>query len=275
MSAAGKYILPGTLIGLMALGAAFDLPISRAFHAPDSLFARFFAAFGQFPSYALAAFSFFALAAVRRSGGRAFGAPDAAWVALGLFACALAPGLALIALNLPLRWAAPLGLVLALPLWRTARRWARGDAAALAKAALVISLTMIFQEAAVQLIKLLWGRPRYRTILADNAAFLPWFRPAGRALGEAFKSFPSAHSSDAAVTVCAMLLAPFVPALRGRQGIVPATCGLWTVCVMLSRIAAGAHFLSDVAAGALIALLAYRVARRLADRPGFMGRCGS
>ena len=270
---AGKHILPGALIGLMALGAVFDLPISQALYAPEGIFARFFAVFGQFPSYALAALSSFALAAARRAGGQAFVASDVAWIALGLFAAVLAPGLALSELDLSLHWAAPLGLALALPLWRIAGRWARLDATALFKVALIIALTMLLQEAVVQLIKQLWGRPRYRTILAENAAFLPWFRPAGRALGDAFKSFPSAHSSDAAVAVCATLLAPFIPALRGRQRAVLTICSLWTLCVMLSRIAAGAHFLSDTAAGALITLLAYRAARRLVDRGDSMGRC--
>ena len=74
-----------------------------------------------------------------------------------------------------------------------------------------------------------------------------------------FKSFPSGHSA-AAATVIALISIPSMfektNNLKVKAIVISATT-IYTLLVMLSRIVVGAHFLTDVAAGAYITYLCF------------------
>lgn len=268
--------LGGVLVACLAAGSLVDLPLSEALYDPASLLGRLGAAWGQAPQ-ALALGAGGALLARTRKEGRAPAwASATAGLALNLFALyrlvvILGSGIAL-----AVRAATAIGL-LAVADALTARMLSGTDARAQRRYALFAIGAVCLEALTVGALKDLWARPRMRLVAGDvGATFQPWWivgsgqREALGALGvaaEEFRSFPSGHTAAAA---CSMLLAyaPAVkPQLKRWSGLLfwgPAGIG---ALVGLSRIVAGAHFLSDVAAGFLITLvIAAVLARALLPR---------
>ena len=96
----------------------------------------------------------------------------------------------------------------------------------------------------VQLIKVFWGRVRFRDLsLPGLIEYTPWFIPQGI---NGNQSFPSGH------TAMAWMLLPLLILLRKKQWKSPirivGTIVIigWGIFVGLSRIAIGAHYASDV-----------------------------
>jgi membrane-associated phospholipid phosphatase len=149
--------------------------------------------------------------------------------------------------------------------------------------AIVVLISVFAQMFVVQALKAFWGRPRFYGFAgeyggagADYAAYLdafrPWFQRQGRAAGDLFKSFPSGHAADAAMSVvyallCAVKAAKLPSEWRRKTFVVKTLAYFWIAAVMLGRMMAGAHFLSDVSAGVIIGfvcldLTAFAVNRR-------------
>lgn len=100
----------------------------------------------------------------------------------------------------------------------------------------------------VGLLKIGFGRIRFRQ-MQDATQFCVWYLPCF-AQGT---SFPSGHvSSFAAAMLC--LLSFRFPTWRCHRPMLLAIVWGSIVCMMVSRIVMGAHFVSDTAAGMLIAL---------------------
>ncbi len=119
--------------------------------------------------------------------------------------------------------------------------------------------------ACITLLKEIWNRPRYYA-LHDHPeiVFKNWFEPAfssSRTLAsgyglkaDAFKSFPSAHTATAAVSLAFPVFSFYLPKLKNRQDVIMVLALLFTILSAFSRLLLGMHFLSDVSAGFLIAL---------------------
>lgn len=119
----------------------------------------------------------------------------------------------------------------------------------------MLIITVIFLEVLiVNLTKIAWGRPRMRSIDTIQQ-FHYWYQLAGPASGEEFKSFPSGHTANGFMIIVFSLVIPPEKTSLIRGFTLFAI--LWGVCVALSRVVLGAHFLSDVAAGAYIALILF------------------
>lgn len=132
---------------------------------------------------------------------------------------------------------------------------------------------LIGQLIVINGVKLFWGRPRMRMItVQEDAYFVPWYRwdrslrtlllSQGVPLEE-LKSFPSGHTAAAS---CVLLYA-LLPLVKNKDNSKIAErlviLGLgYILIVAISRIIAGAHFVSDVTAGfafcVLVIYLAYR-----------------
>ncbi|MDC0161644.1 phosphatase PAP2 family protein, partial [bacterium] len=98
---------------------------------------------------------------------------------------------------------------------------------------------------ATQIIKHIIGRPRPNHSLLDGSFEFNFFTT-----DSAFHSFPSGHSSTIiAIIIIASLI---IPSLRYFFY----TCGF---LIAISRVVVGAHFITDVVAGALLAILVYKV----------------
>ncbi|MHA2281147.1 MAG: phosphatase PAP2 family protein [Promethearchaeota archaeon] len=118
----------------------------------------------------------------------------------------------------------------------------------------VISLlAIIFPLVFVQLIKVFWGRVRFRDLtLPGYIGYTPWFIPQGITGNQ---SFPSGH------TAMGWMFLPLLIPLMKKQWKNPVKIvGTiiiigWGIFVGLSRIATGAHFASDVLFSTGIALI--------------------
>ncbi len=101
-------------------------------------------------------------------------------------------------------------------------------------------------------LKLVWGRVRYRQ-MEEASQFCVWYLPCG----VQGTSFPSGHTSSFAATVLVVLSLRF-PRLRSHARLIGAAVAGSILLMMLSRVIMGAHFVSDTAAGMLIALGCWR-----------------
>lgn len=252
---------------LLALGSFVDYPLSSALYNASNPFALFFAAYGAIPAPlgCVAAGTLFVCGRSREKA--AAGAVQTMGGVLLLLAGA---GLIcfLPAVYLPVSPAllAAVGLALSAAAVLLTLRLARGaDRAVIHRVALAILLVILCELAVVNLIKVCWGRPRMRLVASHpEAYFFPWWRrgtalkepllAAGVAADE-FKSFPSAHTANAA-TMLLLGLAPCLkPRLQRCQRALVAFGFGWTAVVALSRIMLGAHYLTDTAVGFLIGFL--------------------
>jgi membrane-associated phospholipid phosphatase len=113
-------------------------------------------------------------------------------------------------------------------------------------------LTIIHPLIIVQLIKLFWGRFRFRDLSIGFIEYTPWFFPQGITGNQ---SFPSGH------TAMGWVLLPLLIPLRKWEWKHPiriigtAIIIGWGIFVGLSRIVVGAHYASDVLFSTGIAIL--------------------
>lgn len=131
----------------------------------------------------------------------------------------------------------------------------------LRRTALFILFTVLFTTAAVVFIKIPWGRPRYRAVIAAGGpAYQPWYKigKSARAAYEGildhdeFKSFPSGHTASAAYALTLIALKNCIPSLKDKEMLLTGIAFGWIILTAIARIIAGAHFLTDVTFGFLI-----------------------
>ncbi|MFW9999324.1 MAG: phosphatase PAP2 family protein [Candidatus Hodarchaeota archaeon] len=118
--------------------------------------------------------------------------------------------------------------------------------------AVIIILAVLNPLIFVQLIKLFWGRIRFRDLSPGFIDFTPWFIPQGITGNQ---SFPSGH------TAMGWMFLPLLITLRKWQWksiirIVGTTLIIgWGLFVGLSRIVVGAHYSSDVLFSSIMATI--------------------
>lgn len=111
---------------------------------------------------------------------------------------------------------------------------------------------MTAQLLTVDIMKNLWGRVRFRDLLSSGSCdgFTAWFVINGK---NGNKSFPSGHTAGAGMSYLLMLL-PFIDKKREKYRAVYFWCPfIYTSAVALTRLVMGAHYLSDVTVGGVIA----------------------
>lgn len=114
-----------------------------------------------------------------------------------------------------------------------------------------MSIVLLLSITITTIIKHVWGRIRYRD-LQDAMQFCVWYKPCGM-LGN--YSFPSGHTTAITSLLC------FLQWRRNSY----AHVSIWRyisifgviIVMMISRMAAGAHFLSDVSLGFFITYSCY------------------
>ena len=137
----------------------------------------------------------------------------------------------------------------------------------------VIGLAVCAAETGlVNLLKLLWGRTRFRDLDAAYTQFTAWYHPNGNT-GD--HSFPSGHTGSAGMSYLLMLL-PFVSDFwRRHRRLAFWLAFCYTATVAATRLIMGAHYLSDVAIGGTIAftcvLVGVKVYETLAQRGKLRG----
>ena len=112
----------------------------------------------------------------------------------------------------------------------------------------------------VSVIKTLWGRVRLRELVNMNSLedFTPWYYPN---FFSGSHSFPSGHTAHA--TLLLMLPKWFFGKGEKCRPMITVLCSGFIALMAFSRLAAGAHFLSDILFGFLIAFAITETAKKL------------
>ena len=127
---------------------------------------------------------------------------------------------------------------------------------------LLILLALAY--ASLQILKSNFPRPRYRLVVQgyENIGFRPWYMPLGDTTkfindmgidkGE-FRSFPSGHSI---LSMCMVMvlqsLTWFSEKLKDKRIILLVLGVAFSMIIIFTRLILGAHYLTDVSAGAII-----------------------
>ncbi len=110
----------------------------------------------------------------------------------------------------------------------------------------IFSFSYIFLVGLItQLLKHLIGRPRPNYTVFDESLSFNFF-----STDSAFHSFPSGHSSTIVSVV--LILSLLIPSLRSFFY-------LFGFLIAISRVVVGAHFVTDVLAGAVVAVMVYKI----------------
>ena len=138
---------------------------------------------------------------------------------------------------------------------------------ALAKRIICILILLGLSFALMQVCKNLFHRPRYRLVAMgyENIGFIPWYTPfknskeliesIGIAKGE-FRSFPSGHAIlSMSLVFILQFFAYFNDKLKSKRLLLGIIALLFAVIILFTRMILGAHYLSDVCAGAIISTL--------------------
>ncbi len=246
-----RFLMLGFVV--LLIGASFvDLPLTKALYDPSSPFGLFFKHFASFPGMGLGALSFCVLAVTDPLNKNlrilnrivnsvlmlvfGFSLVYTPVVSMGIHQPLI--GLFGIAFVLIAAY-----LIAKLPVVRKQ---------SLRKYAMIGAITMVGSMAAVNLLKIVWGRARYWTFVGNDTLFSPWYLPRGFTLSESFKSFPSGHSQFAAVSLISTMLPDVFDSLKGKQRSFLLGSIAWIIMVMLSRMMLGEHFLSDTLVGVAI-----------------------
>ncbi len=265
----GKKIIALVLVFavLMALFAFYDLDISLTLVNTESTFGKFAQWASEIPIDFLLMMSF-AILFMGRSEKKTF------WSVLGAAICFLGTfeygffifffSVKYYSTTLALILGASVGVLMGIGALFLAKQMLNTHRTELIKAALIIVLAVLMEEAFVNVLKIVWSRPRMRDLTEPYASsFVSWYKPNSSALGG--DSFPSGHTAKAAGACFYMLLCGVYQKLKGK-GVFFFLAGLiWTVLIGLGRIILAAHFASDVTAGAFFMLLAFCISQALVN----------
>lgn len=142
-----------------------------------------------------------------------------------------------------------------------AKKYSSTNREELRNAAIVGVLTFVFVVITFNLVKMGWGRERYRHMIATGSfeGFSLWFTPQKLTTDNEFMSFPSGHSANAAIMIWITLIPTFITSLREKKNWFIGFSLLWILVVPISRIMVGAHFASDVTMGVTITLIIFAI----------------
>lgn len=117
--------------------------------------------------------------------------------------------------------------------------------------------------------KFIWGRFRFRAMLEEGCfdKFTPWYHINGLvSTSNEYKSFPSGHTAGAAISYLMMYLPLVNDKYKNKQLICFGVPLVYSSIVAYTRMVMGAHFLSDVTAGAIISFTAVLVSMIIYDK---------
>lgn len=253
-------------IGLAA-GTFFDLRLDQFLYSPNILFGKIFYVIAPWP--ALFGMTFSSLLYVYLETNTTFSRKTGAWLLFLILGCGSTGyffrslwSVSHQALWLCLLISLAVVPVPALMILHAVRGQESSSLRKLARYLLYVSLGTF---ACVTVLKEFWNRPRFYALHEyPEIMYRNWYEPAfasSKTLAaeyglqaDAFKSFPSAHTATAAVSLSFPILCGYIRSLKNRQDMVIGLALLFTVLSAFSRLLLGMHFLSDVSAGFLIAL---------------------
>lgn len=259
------FFLAGMIVIFMIIGSCFDYSISLKIMNQQNLFGRLGAVYGHLPLlWALSVSGSLLLLLAYRS------KKDVGKISLGIILNVIAIGkihgdqIKVFHMSFLLSLIVALGLVLFVNLFfiKLFQNEKNDRIKRIVIFTLVVTLGQLFF---VNILKIIWARPRMRMIVVQPAAsFQPWwtmgceFKATLMQLGiraEEFKSFPSGHTS--AASCCFILCAlPLMKEEWSRyRSPIFVGCFVFAFLIAVSRIIMGAHFVCDVTMGFTCTLL--------------------
>ncbi len=260
-----KKILYGVLLAVyavcMAVAAVYDLAISRAVADPQDVLCRILEILGEPPSLLFCAFNAALVIVHYRRGRVPHATLYAALAAVGMVGVLAYTSFR--TLKYILAWTgaeavlwhyvltgAVMVVLTVATMWCASRVRDTGRYVHAAVTVIFAALTVLL---VVDGLKLLWGRVRYRDMVAagDLSAFTPWY-VINFFGGDT--SFPSGHTANATVILTSVYYFKFLPEAKRKtvSTVFAVLLALWVVVVALSRVFVGAHFLSDVLTGGVL-----------------------
>lgn len=102
---------------------------------------------------------------------------------------------------------------------------------------------MLCNNAVVNVLKIVWQRPRYDDMLAEGtlSSFAPWYN----IMGEGGSSFPSGHTAAACGVFVLLVLCSLFPRLSRYRATMLVACFAFVFAMAFGRMIIGRHFLSD------------------------------
>lgn len=257
------------LLGILAVGN-LDYTISKAIINEHSIWAEFFNMFGEFP----AMFGMLVGVAILFGGRR----KDVKWrnslgwiisvpfMLLFSFAVVFMPiryyfehdpsGVPMIWTIVNLVGAIILFIVTLLIIKKVGNEKLRE----LRKVGIVLIILVVAEMVLVNVVKILWARPRMRSIESVDE-FVHWYRVNGPTGDNELKSFPSGHTANGFVMLAYTMFLPYFKNIKKNW--FAAFAIAWGSAVAMSRVVLGAHFLSDVLVGSYITILAFFIIHRI------------
>ena len=127
---------------------------------------------------------------------------------------------------------------------------------------------MAVQTGIIEGTKYLWGRVRFRDLLAAGSydAFTSWLHPNGI---NGHKSFPSGHTASAGMSYLIMMLPLINKKFLEKKTLLFIIAFAHTAVVAYTRLVMGAHYLSDVAMGNLVSFTCVIAALYILEKKSF------
>jgi len=266
------------LIALMIIGSFWDLQIAEAFAVGERGFIYFgfgmgFEVLGFLPAILVNACLFAALSVfVKKKWLKILFHVLVAMHLIGAVYCAIFWTLSNHDMGLRTAIAAPifvtLGVALSFPLIMLFKRIEPSKLKVLIYILVIGVIMGTIANAAAGIMQIFWGRYRFFEVSQNGLPFTQWFAPFGRsdaAAGHGATSFPSLHASSV-TSIIVLVMAGWALAIKKPLKITFAViAAVLLVCVPLSRMVLGWHYLTDVAFSLILGLVAFVIALLLAD----------
>ena len=246
------------IMTLLLICTFYDLEISKALFNTSSHYGQFFEAIGELPMTYIGCFSAAALVVTtKKRNNWSFYVGKIGFSSLMLLFSFFSVMMSGMHISIPLWLKLVLTLVTCLFFYLLARAVPTSQHMNLRKAAKVGLLLAISAILLITILKMLWGRMRFREMTDPANQFTRWYLPQSLTTNNEFMSFPSGHAANATVVLWISLLPTFVKSLVGKKRLLEVTAIVWIVLVMISRIVMGAHFATDVIVGMLISMMLF------------------
>lgn len=246
------------IMTLLLICTFYDLEISKTLFNTSSHYGQFFEAIGELPMTYIGCFSAAALVVTtKKRTNWSFYVGKIGFSSLMLLFSFFSVMMSGMHISIPLWLKLVLTLVTCLFFYLLARAVPTSQHMNLRKAAKVGLLLAISAILLITILKMLWGRMRFREMTDPANQFTRWYLPQSLTTNNEFMSFPSGHAANATVVLWISLLPTFVKSLVGKKRLLEVTAIVWIVLVMISRIVMGAHFATDVIVGMLISMMLF------------------
>lgn len=232
-----------------------DLQISKFIYNPNSTFGWFFESFGELPLAIVGVFSSIGMLVTYKKTGRIIDyIHTLGFGFLTVYHSFVGGMLVKVHTNISVVFTLVISVGLILAVVVLIRKVPLDNYRVLRKVSIIGSVLAIAAVLVITVIKMFWGRLRFRSMQDNLELFTPWYLPQGFTTNNEYMSLPSGHSANSSVIIMITLLPYLYPRLNKSRKLLFAVVVLWILCVMVSRIVVGAHFASDVTLGMTLSI---------------------